>query len=337
MKKSLILVTTLVFAVVALAGCGAATGASKDEAVKTGLAVITSIAKSSEPGEKDGLAQTDSLIAAVTVDKDGKIVKCSIDSAQTKINFSKEGKILSDLKAELKSKQELGEGYGMKSASGIKKEWNEQADAFAAYVAGKTIDQVKGIAVSEEGTPADKELSSSVTIHIGDFMKVVANAVTNAQDFGAKAGDKLGLAVITNIAKSADAGEKDGLAQAYSTYTAATFDASGKITSCVIDASQANVNFTKEGKITTDVKAEVKTKNELGDAYGMKKASKIGKEWNEQAAAYAKFVVGKTLDEVKGVAVNEEGVPNASELTSSVTIHIGDFNKLIEKASATAK
>ena len=51
--------------------------------VKTGLAIITSIASSKDAGEADGLAQADSLIAAVIVDANGKIVDCAIDAAQT--------------------------------------------------------------------------------------------------------------------------------------------------------------------------------------------------------------------------------------------------------------
>jgi hypothetical protein len=242
-----------------------------------------------------------------------------------------------DLKTEFKSKQELGEAYGMKKASAIGKEWNEQADAFAQYVIGKTVEEVKGIAVNDEGKVTDKELSSSVTVRVGDFIKVVEKAVTNAQDIGAKASDKLGMGNVTSIAKSKDAGEKDGLAQAYSNYTAVTFDEAGSITSCIIDASQSNVNFSTAGKVTSDLKATLKTKNELGAEYGMAKASKIGKEWNEQAAAFAKYVTGKTLDQVKGIAINEEGAPTESELAASVTVHITDFIKIIEKASVNAK
>ena len=359
MKKLLSLVLVLVLAVTFVTGCGStstestasstaasseastapsttATEPSAADAVKTGLAVISSVAKSADAGEKDGLAQTDSVVVAVTVDKDGKIVKCAIDTAQTKINFSKEGKILSDLKAEYKSKQELGNEYGMKKASKIGKDWFEQANAFADYVLGKTVAEIKGIAVNEEGIPTDAELSTSVTVHITDYVTAIEKAVNNAKELGAKASDKLGLAVVTSIAKSTDAGEKEGLAQAYSNYSATTFDAAGKITSCIIDASQSNVNFSKEGKITTDLKAELKTKNELGDAYGMKKASKIGKEWFEQADAFAKYVVGKSVDEVKGIAVTE-GVPTVAELTSAVTVHITDFTSMIEKASKSAK
>jgi len=357
MKKLLSLVLSLSLAITILAGCGSSetntaaststvttessatstTPAVTEDSVKTGLAVVSSIAKSADVGEKDGLAQVDSTVVAVTVDKAGKIVKCAIDGAQTKINFSAAGKITSDIKSEFKSKQELGAEYDLKKASTIGKDWNEEANAFADYVVGKTVAEVKGIAVTAEGVPSDKELTASVTIHIGDFVSTIEKAVANAQDIGAKTGDKLGLGVSTNIAGSKDVSEKDGLAQAYSYYTATTFGVDGKITSCVIDASQSNVNFSKEGKVTSDLKAALQTKNELGAKYGMLKASKIKKEWNEQAAAFAKYVVGKTVDEVKGIAINDDGAPTVSELTSSVTVHITDFTATIEKANKTAK
>lgn len=344
MKKILSLVMSLTVATVVFAGCGSktktnpGTATTTDGAVKTGLAIVTSVSKSTDATAKAaGLAETDSTIAAVTVDKDGKIVKCIVDAAQAKINFSVDGKITTDLKTIFKPKQELKEEYGMKKASKIGKEWYEQANAFAAYVVGKTADQVKGIAVTAEGAASDKELSSSVTVHVGDFITAVVNAAKNAQDLGAKASDKLGLGVTTSMASSKDATDKDGLAQAYSYYTASTFTADGKITSCVIDASQGNVNFTKAGKITTDIKAAIDSKDVLGEKYGMKKASKIGKEWNEEAAAFAKYVVGKTAADVKGIAVTAEGVPSGSDLTGSVTVHVGDFLTIIEKASQSAK
>ena len=344
-KKIILLTLSIAMVGALLSGCAAKpaatpaptpTAVATSDTVKTGLAVISSIEKSKDPVEKVGLAQTDSTVVAVTVDKDGKIVKCMIDAAQTKIDFSEDGKIITDLKLVGKSKQELGAEYGMAKASKIKKEWNEEANALAAYVVGKTVAEVKGIAVNAEGVPTDAELASSVTLKIGGFVSAIEKAVANAQDLGAKSSDKLGLGINTNIAKSVSAGAEPGLAQAYSYYTVVTFDASGKITSTVIDASQSNVNFTKAGKITSDLKAALKTKNELGAEYGMLKASKIKKEWNEQAATFAKYVTGKTLAEVKGIAV-KEGVPTGSDLTGSVTVHITDFTGTIEKASVNAK
>lgn len=333
MKRTIAIGTALAILVLSMVGCTSNTAGEK---VKTGIAIVSSIAKSADAGEKDGLAQSDSVIAAVTVDKDGKIVSCFIDAAQTKANFSTQGKVITALDAEFKTKMELGADYGMKKASTIQKEWNEQATAFAAYAVGKTVEQIKGIAVNDEGAPTGADLTGSVTVGIGDFQAAIEKAVANAKDLGAKSGDKLGLGVTTNIAKSTDAGDEDGLIQVYSTYAAVTFDSASKITSCMIDASQNNVNFTKAGKITTDLAAALKTKVELGDDYGMKKASSIQKEWFEQAAAFASYVVGKTTAEVKGIAVTE-GKATGADLKATVTVTIGDFMAAIEKAGANAK
>jgi len=65
----------------------------------------------------------------------------------------------------------------------------------------------------------------------------------------------------------------------------------------------------------------------------MKKASSIGKEWDEQAAAFCAYVTGKTVSEAAGIAVNEKGAPAGADLASSVTVGIGDFLSLIEKIS----
>jgi len=343
MKKKVALWLVLAMVMFAFAACGG--GAQEEapaeetpsvEAVKTGLAVITSAAKSKDAGDANGVAQADSLVAAVTVDDAGTIIKCVIDQAQTKIEFSKEGKIVTPLDTVFVAKKEMGTNYGMGKASGIGKEWNEQAEAFADYVVGKTVEEVKGIAVNEEGVPTDEDLASSVTVHVTDFIEAIEKAAANAQAIGASADDKLGLGVVTGIAKSKDAAEEDGLAQAYTYYTATTFNADGVITSSIIDASQTNINISKEGKITSDINAAFQTKNELGDAYGMKKASAIGKEWNEQAQAFAEYVVGKTMDEVKGIAI-EEGVPAGDDLKSSVTVHVTDFLTVLDKAFNTAK
>lgn len=352
MKKVIPLLLSMVLLLGVLSACGKekedpaasatpeATQSAEPSAAtaKTGLAVISSVAKSTTAGAEDGLAQADSLVVAVLVGEDGKILACSIDAAQTKINFSAEGKLTTDKATTLKSKQELGEEYGMKKASGIGKEWNEQANAFAAYVVGKTVDEVKGIAVDSEGYPTDADLTSSVTIHVTDFISAVEKAVTNAKDLGAASSDKLGLAVSTEMSKSKDAtAEEAGLAEAYSTYSVVTTASSGKITSCYIDASMSDVNFDAKGAITSDITAAPATKQELGFDYGMKKASKIGKEWFEQADAFAAYVKGKTVDEVKGIAVSNEGYAADADLISSVTIHVGPLTAIVEKATANAK
>jgi len=314
---------------------GAQAGGS--DSLKTGLAVITTLKSSkSASADAEGTAQVDSFVAAVLVDANGKIVDCKIDAAQTKINFNAQGQITTPLDTVVKTKQELGTDYGMKDRSGIGKEWNEQADFFANYVIGKTADEVKGIAVNEQGYPTDADLTAGVTVHITDFIEGVAKAVANAKELGAKAGDKLGLGVYTEISKSKNASAgAEGQAQAYTYYAAATFDKDGKITSAILDASQGNVNFDANGNITSDLNAEVQTKQELKEAYGMKSKSGIGKEWYEQANAFADYAKGKTAADIKGIALSE-GKPADADLAASVTVSVGGLQTVIEKAYSNA-
>ena len=106
----------------------------------------------------------------------------------------------------------------------------------------------------------------------------------------------------------------------------------GKITSCYIDSLQAKIGFDATGTITTDLSAGVKTKNELGKDYGMVAWGGAIAEWNEQSAAFASYVTGKTAAEVAGIAVTETTKPADADLSSSVTIAIGGFQALIAKA-----
>ena len=200
MKKRTSLVLALALAMVgSLAGCSgrvvydgsAAKNIEKveettdvdvvEDGLKTGLALMPKVESSADAGETDGLAQTDVSIAAVTVDAEGKIVACAIDAVQVKINFDKEGKLVTALDSQFKTKQELGEDYGMKAASSIQKEWNEQADAFAAFCIGKTADEIAAIAAGEDGKPADVDLAAGCTMHPGNFQWVMAAAIGNAK------------------------------------------------------------------------------------------------------------------------------------------------------------
>ena len=308
--------------------------ASSGEAVKTGLALITSVGSStSASAEGDGLAQADITLVAVTVGEDGVIDDCVIDAIQSKVNFDASGQLITDLSAPVASKNERGDDYGMWKASSIGKEWNEQAQAIADYVVGKTIDQVTGIAVTEDGKAGDADLAASVTMSIGGYLEGIQQAVANAQHLGASKGDTLVLTSTTSLSDSKNAtAEEDGLAQAYATVGAITMNGD-TITSMVIDAVQASVNFDTAGQITTDLTAAQPSKNQLGDDYGMRKASSIGKEWYEQAAGFAAYVTGKTPAEVSGIAVTEDGKTADADLAASVTISIGAFQTLVDKAA----
>ena len=107
----------------------------------------------------------------------------------------------------------------------------------------------------------------------------------------------------------------------------------GVITSMVIDSVQATVKFDAKGQITSDINAPVQTKLELKDAYGMIKASKIGKEWYQQAESFCAYATGKTVEEVANLAVTEKGGAVDADLVSSVTIGVTDFTEMVAKIS----
>ncbi|NLY52208.1 MAG: hypothetical protein GX063_04780 [Firmicutes bacterium] len=154
---------------------------------------------------------------------------------------------------------------------------------------------------------------------------------------------KLGLGHVTSIAKSqgltVDANGKvvPPMAQVDSTIAAVAFDKDGRIVHVHLDTAQSQINFNRDWTISTDITAPGQTKKELGDAYGMRRASSIGKEWFEQIAEFEKWMIGKTVDEVKALKVKARdaahpAVPDVPELTSSVTITVQDYIAAVEKA-----
>ena len=346
MKKFLtaILVAAALFTTVGCSGRPATTadvlqssadaeeGSSHDSqgSLRTGLYAVGSLSSSASAGEEDGLIQTDVTIVAVTVDETGVITDCVIDAVQAKANFDSQGQLLTDLTVPVPSKNELGADYGMGSISGIGKEWNEQAQALADYVVGKTADEVLGIAVDEATKPAEADLASSVTISIGGFQNAIAEAVDRAQPLGAQAGDELRLVTSNSMAAGNAPEGAAGMVETNVNIAAVTMNGDA-ITSCVIDAVQAQVSFDGQGQLLTDLSAPVPSKNDRGADYGMGAVSSIGKEWNEQAAAFAAYVTGKTLDEVAGIAVDEATKPAEADLASRVTISIGGFQALLER------
>ena len=196
MKKTIALILTLTLLMSLLAGCtgvtvvvgectcptdSAASGTNTpaEGALKTGLSVTTNIADSvSASADAEGAAKYDVTLAAVTVDDNGVIASCVIDSIPATVSFDSTGNITSDIAAGVPTKNELGENYGMVAWGGAIAEWDAQAAAFANYVTGKTAAEVAGIAVSETTKPADgTDLASSVTIAVGGFQALIAKAM----------------------------------------------------------------------------------------------------------------------------------------------------------------
>lgn len=165
--------------------------------------------------------------------------------------------------------------------------------------------------------------------------------------FSVASAELLGLGVNTSIGSVKEATEKDG----------EKYDGQGQVNTviCVVvlnddktikavqfDTVQTKVTFDGEGKLTNDLAAEIPTKVEKADAYGMRKASEIGKEWFEQIAEFEKYIVGKTLEQVQAIPTYERDekhtrVPDVADLKTTVTIDIGGYVDALAKAVANAK
>lgn len=165
---------------------------------------------------------------------------------------------------------------------------------------------------------------------------LIAIALTACGGAAASSAPKLGFGAVTNIAKSANAtADKAGNVQVYTMLAAVTIDSAGKITNVWIDSIQSNVAIDKAGAVTTDLKSLMPTKRELGDKYGMKAASKLGKEWYQEADELEKALIGKTkadLDKMKTADGKAAG-----DLAAKVSITVSDYLEAVKKAIDNAQ
>lgn len=294
--------------------------------LKTGLAVIAGVSDS----QNAQYADYNVTIAAVAVDAEGIIRQCIVDGISTQLTFDAAGTVTSDTAAPVLTKNELGDAYGMKAYGGAKYEWFEQAQALAGYAVGKTAEELLRSAVNAEGYAADAELATTATIRLDTPVQAVVQAANSAAYRGAQTGDTLHLAVISSLSDSTSAtADAAGTAQLDSDMAVVT-RRGGTVSSCYIDSLQARVTFDATGAITSDISAPVSTKNQLGDAYGMKAYGGAQYEWFEQVESFARFVTGKTPAEITGLATAEGYAANA-DLATSVTIRITGFQALIAK------
>ena len=286
------------------------------------------------------MAQVDSVIAVAAFDAEGRVVDVVIDTAQTRVNFDEELQVASDPAAEIKTKVELGDDYGMIKASDIGVEWYEQIAALEEWMVGKTVAEIKALSLTEQGAPDDVDLAASVTITVTDYIAALEKANNTAVSVEPGA-VSLGLGHKVSIGRSVGytmAGETEilPLGQVDVVITGVVFDADGKVAGVLIDTAQTRVNFDAEGLVTSDRAALYPTKKELGDDYGMIRASEIGVEWYEQIAALEEWMIGKTVEEIKAMQLLD-GTPDEADLVSLVTITVQDYIYVVEEAYNRAR
>ena len=293
-------------------------------AIRTGLAITTSLGTVDATAEAEGVAEFAITLAAITVDENDVILDCEIDAIGHNFSFDTTGTITSDIAAEVLTKNEKGDDYGMVAWGGAVAEWYAQIDAFETYCIGKTIDEIQNGGLNESGYAADADLATSATINLFDYVAALEAAQVNAQVLGAESGDKVILSCTTSQADSAQ-----GNAQLNVDAVALTVNGDGVITSCQIDALQGKATIDENGAVTA---TNIDTKNTLGFDYNMVAYGGATYEWFEQAANFASYITGKTASEVEGIAIDESTKPADADLATSVTISIIGFKSLIAKA-----
>ena len=344
MKKIL----TTLCAVAMLAGCTAggskkssANTSTKEETAATvmvGTGSVTNVANKVKEGA-DTTAQFDTTFASVVLE--GNVIKyVYFDVAQDKVTYDATGHVTSDNSASM-SKKDLGDNYGMKDKSSIKKEWYEQVEALEKWAVGKTVEEVLNMPTTQKDekhtVPADKDLMTGCTIGVTGFQQALDKAVKNAVEVKDVA--SVGSAILTDVSGKDATAEKSGEAKASSTYGVVALDKDGKVVFTQTDVAQNAVKFTTAGALDGEAMA-VPTKAEKKDEYGMKKASSIGKEWFEQNQAFDEWTVGKTSKEISGMEVttNEAGktVTVDKDLMTGCTMGVDSLQKVTVTAIAAA-
>ncbi len=323
MKRIFSLCLCLVMVAAMLTGCGKA-----DAKLKFGSGVYVSApAATDATADKNGSGKLDVTVAAVTVDADGKIVACALDTASNTVEFTADGKAVA--KSEFKTKYELGKDYNMANYSTIKKEWFEQADAFETVVVGKTIDEVKAL-VAEGNKGTDEVVNAGCTIMINEFVGAIEKAYKAAAEADVTANDTLKVTAATEQTCADATAEKDGSNKVSVTVFAAAVNAEGKVVVGNSDCVEVTFTFNAKGASTLDTTKAVSSKKELGANYGMANYSPIKKEWFEQAAAFDAACIGKTGAEIAGLKA-EDGKGVADLQAAGCTIYVNGFVKAASK------
>ena len=341
MKKflSIAIAIIMVAGVLFLVGCDKGPEGTDTDApatLKFGMGVVASYGEAKDASDEgNGEGEVVVSIASVLVDADGKIVKCVLDCADNKAQFTAEGTAVEA--GEFKTKYELGDNYNMVAYGGAKAEWYAQADAFAGLVAGKTIDEVKAL-VAEDYKGTDEVVNAGCTIYVSDFVKSIEAAVANAADSKATADSTLKLGVVTSQSNKDASDEANGEIELATTVVATALDADGKVVVAATDVASAKLTFDAKGVSATDTTAAIATKKALGADYNMAAYGQdlngdgVVKEWFEQGAAFDAALVGKNATEIGALAV-ETGYGAADLQTAGCTIHVGDMVKAAVKAA----
>ncbi len=298
----------------------------------TGLGTVITSSVSEASDDMGPSAQVDNYMVVATFDEGGKIMSVSIDVAQQMAMFDVDGMAANEVN--LRTKVEQGDDYNMAGASPIGKEYYEQMAGLEQYMVGKTVEEVMALEKDEAGYPTDPDVIATTTINIMPHLEALEKAYANAKATTAMPATT-GLGSVTTATIGESDGEVGASAQIDTYMVAVSFDADGKIVSATTDTAQQRNSFNVDGTIASE--AKTMTKVEQGDDYGMAAASPIGKEYYEQMAGLEQYMIGKTVEEVKMMSLDQNGYPTDPDVTATTTIGLTNFLEALEKAYSKAK
>lgn len=285
--------------------------------------------------------QTDIDYVAVVVDEAGVIEHLRLDVVQIKNELIDGLHVLESTPkgeaGDIKSKWELLDGYNMKGASPISKEWYEQAEAFENWSVGKTVTQIKAAMTDADLTDG---VNIGVTVTVDLFVEALEIAIANKVEISGEVA-AIGVGGKGALSVKRNSTEVNG----YDWYVAAAaFDADQKVLGAAIDTFQIRYAIQPaEGEVaaraivdtavvqTVAAESRIKGKQELKEAYGMKGSSAIGKEWYEQAAALVEYLVGKDIATALGT---ESTLSNGVDI--GVSIKVDGYRDTLLEAQQTA-
>ncbi len=291
-------------------------GSANGDGRSLGLGSVNTLAV--EGNEKTVVKTT---VAAVVLDKDGKITECKLDEAEFPVTL-KSGvlQVAVDLLTKGETEDYTLTDRDLGAGNTSRESWDDQVEAFCDYVEGMTGAEVSAIAA----TDGKSEMIEGCDLIITDFIQAVHEATCSAKKKNIGAGDELHLAV--SVAKSGES--TDAKPQFDIDMAAVTLGGGDRITACLTDTAQAKL--TVENSLFSHAAGKMDTKRGKGDGYGMKQASSIKKEWFEQADAFDAYAVGKTAEELSKLSVGDDGKTDA---ISGCTMAISGMRKNVVKAA----
>ena len=144
---------------------------------------------SSEPAKpafEGGSVSVNVITASITIDSDNIIRSLKLDKYELSVEVDENGYLVGDISTDgVKSAKELAYDYGMKASSKLSLEWFEQVENFEKWAVGKTVSELlnmKTVYIDEErpSVPGEPDLNVSVSISVGDFLKVIRLTAINA-------------------------------------------------------------------------------------------------------------------------------------------------------------